>query len=346
LNKVLSIQQSITEIDPNKIYSVPILTGAPGVLVGLRELRGMYCKKQHTSTEDSSSPSAAGGKGYHTNREIKIWSFYFLLKAITTAPSIRNWRKQRSMLLTWCQMNERSFYRYLNYLVEKNLATVDHDYNIKLVGYQQAAHILEINFSGTYSIQYNPYKYAGKQIFQHFIRAEEIEQNKKDQLTGMMNNLDKNPALKVDIILLLVRYGAEEKRLKNDSVYFQQRLLNLQLHLFKSGSDVLSYVFTRRADINRSVKKISDDHAYRSASSVSYMKRIMAKHGVITIEKIKVVSQARSRLYVPNDEGGQRDGYKWFKDQKQTALLLTDQLTVKYETSKKSQPQAVQKKAA
>lgn len=333
MSRLVNIQQSITEIDPNKIYSVPILIGAPASLVSCRELRGHCCSKK-PKTEKAKPRNQSAGTGYHTNREIKIWSFYFLLKAVTTSSCIHNWREEKQMLLTWTQMEERSFYRYLKFLEEKKLATVDKFHSIRLVSYQDAAHILDIVYSGTYTVEFNPYKYNGKQTFQHFLRAEEIEDRKNEQLTGMMNKLDKNPALKVDIILMLVRLGASEERLKNDSVYFQQRLLKCQQWLFKTGSDVLSYIYTRRADINRSVKKISDDHCYRSSSSVSYMKRIMEKHGIITIDKIKVVSQVRSRLYISSDGGKQKDAYKWFRDQKQTALILCDQINKTYEVKK------------
>lgn len=363
MTKVITIQQCITEIDPNKTYRVPVLIGAPEALVSRRQLCGRYTKKTD--------------KGYQTNPEIKIWSFYFLLKALTTSPFIKNWRDQADMLCAWTQVNEKTFYRYLDKLKEKKLATVDRNYKIHLVGWQTAAHILDIVYCGTYTIEFNPHKYEGKQVFQYLLRGEEIEQKKKDQLEGLMNGLEKNLPLKTDIMMQLAQQGANLHRLQHDRVYFQQRLLQLQQQLFKSGSDVLAYSFTHRADINRSVIRIQEDHCYKSPSSVAYMKRRMVKLGVIEVTKVKVISKARSRFYLPAGAGNERElarlekrlnaggltkeqydhlveriekrrreGYKWFKDQKQTTLILCDQIIAKYETAKKGKQEALKKAAA
>ncbi len=314
------------------MYQVRYLTGAPDALVSCRELRGQYCKKRK--------------EGYETNRDIKIYASFFLLKALTTSGLITNWRSQRTLIFTWLQLNERTFNRQLQEMQKKKLVTGDTDHNIHLASWQEAARILDITYTGTTIIHFNPYKHAGKQTFQYLLRAEEIEANKKLQHKALMNKLDKNPMLKNDLHLLLIRHGADDQRLIKDHLYYQERLLQLQMQLFKAGSEILSYAFAVRADINRGVKKIAEHHHYKSAQSVSYMKRRMARLDIITIKKLKVVSEARSRLYIPSEDGRRRDAYKYFKDQKQTALILTDQININYETSKQGQRQMPEKKAA
>lgn len=335
MSKVVTIPSCITEIDPRRMYNVPVLIGAPEALVSCRVLRGHYCTKP-------------GEKGYETNREIKIWSVFFQLKALTTSPFIKNWRRQRELLSTWLQMGEKIFYWYLGELKQRGLISIDRQFNIHLASWEQAAHILDIAYCGTYTIQFNPYKHEGKQAFQYLLRAEEIEANKKLQLQALTNNLDKNPLLKNDLIFLLVRNGADKNRLLLDRAYLQERLLKLQKQLFKDGSDLLSYVFTFRADINRGIRKLKSHHHYRSVQSVTYMKRRMLKLRVVELVKITVISKARSRFSIPMEEeiDKLRPGYKWFKDQKQTSWILTDQIKPNYESSKRGQKNASNRKAA
>lgn len=278
---------------------VPVLNGAARELVAHRELRTKY----------------------ETNRSIKTWSCFFLLKALTTSGKIQAWTNQKNKLLTWCQCNENTFRRHLATMLQLQLCTIEKSTkSINLVSYEKAAAILDIPFTGTTSVNYNPDINNGKQIFQYFIRAEEFRLEQQRQLDALMYHLDKNPSLKNDLRYMLVKEGAEDKRLSNP-VYFQQRLLQLQMRLFKEGSELLDYVTSRRADINRGVKLIQGHHKYKSKQSVSYLKKRMHQLQLITVTKVKTESQAKSRLYVP-DGNGKRDGYKWVAHKQSTGLTL------------------------
>ena len=348
MSKLVSISQCITEVEPDKLYPVRYLNGAPEILVSCREFRGHYVGKSRMQRKRKSDEYyAKRSQGYETNREIKIWSVFFLLKAMSTSPCIKNWRKQKTLLSTWLQMSEKTFYTKREELLKKKLITVDRNHNIHLCSWEKAAEILDIAYTGTSIIQFNPYKHEGQQSFQYLLRGEEIKANQMLQHKALMNKLEKNHLLRDDLLMLLIRQGADDQRLVKDQQYFRERLLQLQLQLFKQGSDILSYAFAVRADINRGIKKIQDHHKYKSKQSVSYMKHRMAKLQVISVKKVKIISEARARLYVPKDSGdGQRDGYKYFKDQKQTALILTDQITLNYESSKPGQRMPEKKKAA
>lgn len=324
MSKVVHISQCIKEIDPGKIYNVPVLLGAVEILVAERYLRNKY----------------------QTNRDIKYWSTYFLLKALTTSGKIENWRAQRPLLFAWLQMNENTFYSHLRALKEKGLLTVDKQFNITLVSYKDAAGILDIIYGGTATVPYNPIKNAGNQIFQYIIRAEEIVAAKDRQLNALMYYLDQNPPLRNDLITLMRHHGANEERLLNDVLYFQERLLKLQMQLFRHGSEILEYVFSRRADINRGVRAIQKAHCYVSHRSVSYLKRRMKELKLIEVQKICVESKKRCRIYVPAPgEKKSRDGYKWIAGSGKTAWFLTDQIIVNYEKDEKN-PERVRKKEA
>jgi DNA-binding transcriptional ArsR family regulator len=327
VGRVVTIRpQCITALTPAANYNVHILDGACEFLVAERQLRNTY----------------------ETNREVKYWATYFLLKAITTSGDIQNWRSQRQLILPFLQMNEPTLYSHLKALKQRGLLTIDRQFNIHLASFRRAAEILEIPYAGTVAIPYNPFRHEGKQVFQYFLRAEEFRYQQDRQLSALTYHLDKNPLLRNDLLLLLTRRGANQQRLLKDAKYLQERLLDMQMQSFKHGSEILEYVFTLRADINRSIDRIKKNHAYRSARSVSYLKQRMIALKVIKVEKVCVESKVRSRIYVPDPKArkGLRDGYKWIDPKKETAWFLTDQIKITYEPIHKRFRQDLEKKAA
>jgi hypothetical protein len=323
MSKVITIQrQCISSLDEKGDYKIPVLIGSPQELVRRRSLVNKY----------------------ETNREIKIWATWFILKAFTTSNKIQNWRSQKNLILAFVQMNEKSFYARLKQLVEYKLIEME-DNDIHLVSFEKAADILGIAYTGTYFIHFNPLNYAGKQVFRYLVTAEEFKFQKLRQLNALTYNLDKNPLLKNDLHFLLVKYGADGQQLQKSAAYYQERLLKLQMQMFKEGSDILHYVLTHRADINRGVNRIKENHAYKSTQSASYLKKVMAKLNIITILKKKVESANRARIYIP-DGPRKKDGYKYCKRTKQTVWFLTDQISFSYEASNKKTGEGEKRKAA
>lgn len=297
--------------EPSYPCSVRILIGAPQVLVKRRDFKIQY----------------------QTNNEIKYWSTWFLLKALTTTGYIQEWTSQKAYLLVWLQMGEGTLRSHLQWLQSKKLLSIDRlSHSIKLIKYRHAARIMGINFNGTYEVSYNPSKQHGKQAFRYVLTMEEFKINQEDQLAGLFHKLDKNPSLKQALILLLEKEGCDSGRLVSDREYFAERLLQLQIRAFKDGLGLLPLIFSVRADLNRGVKKIKEHHGYRSQQSVSYLKRCMFRSGVIAVKKIAAVSTDRSRIYIPDDRDQTivKDGYKWLPGKKQTALFLCDQVTATY----------------
>lgn len=324
--KVVTIQQCITELHPDAVYNVPVLAGAPKWLVSERYLRNKY----------------------HTNRDIKYWSTYFLLKALTTSGDIQNWRSQRQLILSFLQMSEAIFYSHLRVLKERKLLTVDDAYNIQLVSYQTAADIMGLYYDGLIHIPYNPIKNEGKQIFQHFLRVEEIRHNQHRQLDALVFHLDKNLPLRNIVLQALVNVGADLQRLLKDKHYLQERLLKLQQEAFRHGSNILTEIFAVRADVNRGVRCIKEYHNYISKTSVSYLKRRLFNLKLITVQKICIQSKCKARFYIhdPANQERRKDGYKWIERKKDTAWFLTDQININYEPLPASTRFALQKKAA
>ncbi len=297
---------------PGKV-TVPILTGAADILVTHRELRNKYC----------------------TNSSIKTWSIYFLLKAQGTSGIIKNWTAQKQQLLSFCKITENSFRARLADLKALGLATVSDNRTITLTSFIKAADILGITYEGITNIEYN-YELPGQQIFQYFLRAEEIRTNQHKQLKALCYYASKNPLLKEQLLVILRDAGADVKKLQSNLTYFQMQLLKMQQQAFKEGSPLLDIIHALRADINRSVKTIRDHHTYKSAQSVSYMKRRMTQMEIITYEHICIESAERTRLYVSEAAGStkprRRDAYKYLPAKKVTAWFLTDQINFRYQS--------------
>jgi len=329
---IQSYQQSIYEIERRTLYNVPVLNGCYRHLVRSRTLKGYSAHKTD--------------KGYYTNTEIKTYAVYFLLKSLTTSGKIFNWTNviNKSLLLEWCQMNENTFRSRLSELKSFGLCTIEKETkNITLVSYKKAADILGIEYKGTHTIKYNPYIYAGKQVFQYIIRAEEFRSEQQRQLEAFSFHLEKNPSLRNDLYYMLIQFGADSSRL-NDAAYFAERLLQLQIKSFVEGSEILEYITQRCADMNRSVNKIQDDHTYKSKASVSYLKKKMASLRIINVQHVCNISTARSRLYIADGER-KRDAYRWLKKQKVTAWVLCDQITFNIQSTSKSYKNVLRKTA-
>lgn len=304
-----------------------IIVGAPEALVSRRELINTY----------------------QVNREIKYWATWFLLKMIAGGSGlVQNWLQQKEHILPYLQMNENTLRHQLKQLEKMGLLIIEKHYRgFRLVSYAEAARILGIQYEGTYAVQYNHHvKYlkpngrrvAAKQSFQYLLRAEEFQRAKERQLNAIMRKWDENPQFFNNLCYLLVRYGADMRKLADDPHYFQERLLQLQIALFKEGSDILQTTYDIvRADINRGVHKIRDHHGYKASQSASYLKKKMWRLGLVEVRKLVVKSPSRCRMYFPDPETGEeREGYKWLRKEKITALFLTDQVTPLYASENKS----------
>lgn len=287
----------------NNIHNVPIINGCSVILVQKRSLR----------------------KVYSTNREIKLWATYFLLKAISTSGHIHHWIKQWEELSHYLQCNEGTFRTRLAELKRLKLLDIIPGHTIRLCSYQKAASVLGIEYNGTTSVTYNQ-DIKGSNIFSYIICADEIVNNQQAQLNALVKSIDKNPLLYDCIEFQLIQRGCNPLRLRRDSNYFQKELLMLQLISFSEGSPIMDLLLQRRADINRGVNRLALDYGFKSIRSVIYLKRRLIKLGIIEVEKIKVVSPERSRRYIPADGDRRKDGYMYLRSSKETMWQLCDQV--------------------
>jgi hypothetical protein len=296
-----------------EVYKIPVLIGAADELVTRRAKKNVY----------------------HVNPELKYWATWFLLKSFTTSGRIQAWNKQKKELLEFLRMSDGSFRNQLYKLQQLKLISIDksavgRDRDITLTSYKEAAAILGIIYKGTELIEYKPSSYANEtQVFRYLLAASEIVSNQQLQLDELYRKFQKNcSGHTTEILLQLKQIGADTQRCTTDKQYLQQQLLKLQKIVFREQSEMASVTFSLRADVNRSCKKLAADHNYAHAQSASFIKKKLEKLGACKIEKVRVHSEARTRLYVPSADGRRRDGYKWIKGSKVTAWFLCDQISV------------------
>lgn len=327
--EILTAILSLGDIQ-NKLYQIKALRDADEAACAKREVCGKYLTKRE--------------EGYRVNILKKPYSDYCLLKAMSPGASlIQHWRTQTPLLCRWLQLSKRTLETHLKKLAQ--LGFIKLSRHIELATWPDAAKILDIEFNGLKTIKYNPLQNEGKQVFQYLITLEEIKSAQDRQLGGFINKLNKNLSDREALHKQLIQAGADEQQLYKDAQYFQERCLRLYMRAFREGSEILTVFTEHRPDINRGVKCIQKHHDYKSAQSVSYLKHRMASLGIISIKKLSVTSENRSRLYVPDENGRQRDGYKWLKKAKITALFLTDQITFNHEKNYSTQTVTTLKKA-
>ncbi|MFC4261953.1 hypothetical protein ACFOWM_03620 [Ferruginibacter yonginensis] len=294
------------------IFEVPVLNGAPEELVGQREQRSCY----------------------FTNRSIKVWSTFFLLKAQTTSGTIQHWINQKQYLLQYLKLRENSFRSHLKELCRLELVKVDKNFNVTLTSFQKAADVLGIHYDGTFTITYDATD-GNKQQFQYLLRAEEIRANQFKQLKALVYKLDKNPDTKDWLMHLLKEKGCDPVQLVNDPLYFQVSLLDLQEKAFIYGSDIYEKIQKFRADINRGIARIAEHHNYKGTQSVSYMKKVMLEQGIIKVKDRLIISNKNCKLYIVDAEGKRKEISKWLPSQERSAWRLCSQVYVQTKSSKK-----------
>ncbi len=263
-------------ISHHKSKYVTVLKGAASALVSRRQTRVHY----------------------QTNRDIKTWSTFFLLKSLSIPGKIQKWNKQKKALLKYCNMSDNSFRARLRELKELKLLTISKDLTITLVSFEKAAAVMGIPFTGTIKIEYDA-KSTNKKNFQYNLVMDEIRCNQNKQVEALINKFNHNPQLRAIVEIILVQYGADQRQL-DDPSYFQRSLLKVQQMAFKTGSENWSEIIALRADKNRSVNGIKKQYGYRSAQSVSYLKKRLKNMNIADIRKRRPIeSRGRTRIYIP-----------------------------------------------
>ena len=253
---------------------------------------------------------------YQVNNFIRCIDTWLVLKAITRSGIIQDWNKQKKELLQLCKVSETIFRSRLSWLHKKNFLCYDKK-NIRIASFDSLAKILEIDLSKKYSF---PYKIDNKQRVQEWIIATEIQDNQQRQDYMILKRVNKNPEFKMQLTIAMINDGADRARLNKEPEYFLSRMKSLYIADFIQASDIHELLIDVRPDNNRGVKGMQRSWNTKSAQTVSYWKKILQSVGIIDISKFQVQSCERVRNI--------NCKVIWLKKDKETLLVLPDQLTV------------------
>jgi len=252
---------------------------------------------------------------YQVNQFIRAIDTWLVLKHITRSGLIQDWNKQKPALLQLCKCSETVFRSRLRYLSQQKFLSYDKK-NIRVGSFASLEIPLSIDTTKKFKIEYTT---CNKQRVQEWLIATEIQDNQQRQDYMILKRVNKNPELNMQLTAAMVKDGADRARLK-DAGYFLARMKSLYLADFVQASDIHDLLIDVRPDNNRSVKGIARAWNAKHPQTISYWKKIMSAVGIIDISKLQVQSCERVR--------NANCKVIWSKKDKETVLVLTDQITV------------------
>ena len=262
------------------------------------------------------------GNTYVTNTFIKPITTWLILKAESKYSVIKNYQDQIEDLAFLCGCSVQTFKKRLRWAVSERLATIEGS-DIYLKSYKQLSVLYYVNLDHYKLVSYDPT--TDKDLHLHMFAAD-IEDNKSRQAYMVKSKMDKNPALTRTIKTVMLRFGADERKLSNFN-YMLNGMKKLYKHSFVAEPEIHSLLNQVRPDCNRGIEKMADDWEFKCKQSVSYYKRLMKRAGIIRIHKGEAItSQVRSR----NSECH----VIWNRSKFQTVLRLVDTIEVIDKTPK------------
>lgn len=252
---------------------------------------------------------------YQVNQFIKCIDTWLLLKQVTRSGKIQQWNRQKNDLLKLCKCSENIFRLRLKQLQKLNFLHYDKN-NIQIASYETIENNLLIDTAKKFEIVYD---LTNTQRLQEWIIAAEIQDNQERQDYMILKRVNKNPHINMQLTAAMLKDGANATRL-NDGRYFLSQMKALYLSDFVAASEIHDTLIDVRPDNNRGVKAIGKAWNTKHAMTVSYWKKILAAAGIIDISKLMIQSCDRTR--------NKNCKVIWNKKDKQTVLVLADQITV------------------
>jgi hypothetical protein len=259
---------------------------------------------------------------YETNRTVRTFETFFLLKSLTTSGVIQQYTKQLPWLLLYTKLSRGSFFSRIRQMEDLRLIERK-DGNLCMASYAFVSEEWGCEKSVFHYLKYNIDDQAK---LLHFIAAVEIGENKTYQHGAFRRKLDKNPVAKHVIQTEVLRSGADFTRL-SDTEYFRQEVVSITVAAFMAGSEILDFLQHHWADDNRRCRTMQRQMNYRSASSVSYWKRCLRAAGVIAYRERAFTSKVRTHWKKPS-WGDEYPHLRYLKGPKKTIWWLPDEIII------------------
>lgn len=216
---------------------------------------------------------------YETNRVIKAFDMFTCLKSTNTCGVISNYTQQLPELLAICKISRTLFYTRLKDCIELKLISKRGD-DLQLTSWFKACELFDVIETGAFhNINYNVND--TKQTAQHIIAAIALKEQRQIIQTQVAKKLNANPDVKE-------AYHVYVKYFKQSSTEFSPTaLFNAQRRTYSEGAPAVIYEALHKInpDPNITVKSIQKQFGMKSHRSATYLKRNLAKRGLVEIEK-------------------------------------------------------------
>lgn len=223
---------------------------------------------------------------YQTNRAVKVYGFFALLKTITESGVIKNYHSQITDIGTLTKKSRTGVYTYISQCKTIGLLKVNGG-NLYLNSWQDAVNTVDCAYySGLYTtLQYDTTH--DKQTPEYLIYAAEIKENQDRQTLAVIKQIENNLPL---ANTLGVGQNVQPKHV--------MELHKLQVFTFVNGKSENDYslIHSCRADVQRTAKTLRKTYGMKDRRSVKYLKMQLAIRGIATIAKRVLESDCRNRV--------------------------------------------------
>lgn len=236
---------------------------------------------------------------YETNRVVKAYDMFTCLKSTNVCGVISNFTDQLPELTALCKISRTAFYTRLNDCIELKLITKA-DNKLRLTSWKKACELFNVIETGKFhDINYNPDE--PKQTIQHIIAIIAMKEQTEIIKTQVDKKLNANPDVKK-------AYDVYAKHfLKSETEFSPSALFNAQRKSYAEGAPDVIYEALHKInpDTNRTVKSIQKDFGMKSHRSATYLKRNLAKRGLLTVEKRteSVCNYKQTTASAPDEQG-------------------------------------------
>ena len=201
------------------------------------------------------------------------------LKSTNTCGVISDYAGQLPDLLTFCKISRTLFYTRLKDCIELKLISRRGD-DLQLTSWFKACELFDVVETGVFhTINYD--LNDTKKTVQHIIAAIALKEQRQIIQTQVSKKLNANPDVKE-------AYHVYVKHFKQSSTEFSPTaLFNAQRRTYSEGAPAVIYEALHKInpDPNITVKSIQKQFGMKSHRSATYLKRNLAKRGLVEIEK-------------------------------------------------------------
>lgn len=210
---------------------------------------------------------------YETNRAVKMYAFFALLKTLTSTGTIQQYHKQIEAIATLTKRSKSSVYSYLSLCKKSGLLRIENQ-NIYLNSWEKIINTIDeciYNPSFT-TVQYDTTNEI--QTPEYLIYACEVLENQQKQTQAVIKQIEENLPLAQ---CLNVQQTVTKKHV--------DALQKLQVFTYVNGKTDTDYelLHSLNADVQRSAKTLRKAFKMKSRRSVKYLKLQLHKRGIATI---------------------------------------------------------------